>query len=211
MRLYHRGAAFCKKMRGKLSKMSEKRNIRDHKRRLLAAKYELRRKLYKALCKDPDLPSDMRDKHRYKLSKLARKSSFARVRNRCIYTGRPRSVYDKNFSYPFSWISISRSFDGHKEIFLVPKNSFNYPRKTLIQEENFILPGKKILSINRPVTTNWNIWRKRIKILGAFGMAHLYVEPAKVQQQLLLPLLSTNFLLDTSSSFFGKHSLKRVL
>nr|YP_011014911.1 ribosomal protein subunit S14 [Hancornia speciosa]WQB60314.1 ribosomal protein subunit S14 [Hancornia speciosa] len=33
--------------------MSEKRNIRDHKRRLLAAQYELRRKLYKAFCKDP--------------------------------------------------------------------------------------------------------------------------------------------------------------
>ncbi|KAK5769917.1 hypothetical protein PVK06_049957 [Gossypium arboreum] len=81
-------------MRGKLSKMSEKRNIRDHKRRLLAAKYELRRKLYKAFCKDPDLPSDMRDKHRYKLSKLPRNSSFARVRNRCISTGRPRSVYE---------------------------------------------------------------------------------------------------------------------
>ncbi|YP_006666119.1 ribosomal protein S14 (mitochondrion) [Malus sylvestris] len=32
--------------------MSEKRNIRDHKRRFLAAKYELRRKLFKAFCKD---------------------------------------------------------------------------------------------------------------------------------------------------------------
>nr|YP_005090479.1 ribosomal protein S14 [Lotus japonicus]YP_005090493.1 ribosomal protein S14 [Lotus japonicus]AET62939.1 ribosomal protein S14 [Lotus japonicus]AET62953.1 ribosomal protein S14 [Lotus japonicus] len=74
--------------------MSEKRNIRDHKRRLLAAKYELRRKLYKAFCKDSDLPSDMRDKLRYKLSKLPRNSSFARVRNRCISTGRPRSVYE---------------------------------------------------------------------------------------------------------------------
>ena len=92
MRLYYCGAAFCKKMRGKLSKMSEKQNSRDHKRRLLAAKFELRRKLYKAFCKDPDLPSDMRDKHRYKLSKLPRNSSFARVRNRCISTGRPRSV-----------------------------------------------------------------------------------------------------------------------
>ncbi|XP_019252822.1 PREDICTED: uncharacterized protein LOC109231630 [Nicotiana attenuata] len=77
--------------------MSEKRNIRDHKRRLLAAKYELRRKLYKALCKDPDLTSDMRDKHRSKLSKLPRKSSFARVRNR----------------------SSRDPFDGHKEIVLV--------------------------------------------------------------------------------------------
>lgn len=94
MRLYYCGAAFCKKMRGIISKMSEKRNIRDHKRRLLAAKYELRRKLYKAFCKDPDLPSDMRDRHRYKLSKLPRNSAFARVRNRCIFTGRPRSVYE---------------------------------------------------------------------------------------------------------------------
>lgn len=94
MRLYHCGAAYCKKRKGKVSKMSEKRNIRDHKRRLLAAKYELRRKLYKAFCKDPDLSSEMRDKHRYKLSKLPRNSSFARVRNRCISTGRPRSVYE---------------------------------------------------------------------------------------------------------------------
>ncbi|KAL4181287.1 hypothetical protein AMTRI_Chr12g236490 [Amborella trichopoda] len=60
MRLYNRGAAFCKKMRAIIST------------RLLAANYELRRKVYKAFCKDPNLPSDMRDKHRYKLSKLPR-------------------------------------------------------------------------------------------------------------------------------------------
>ncbi|KAH0438667.1 hypothetical protein IEQ34_023425 [Dendrobium chrysotoxum] len=74
--------------------MSDKRNLRDHKRRLLAAKYELRRKLSKAFCQDPDLPYDMRDKHRSKLSKLPRNSSFARVRNRCISTGRPRGVLE---------------------------------------------------------------------------------------------------------------------
>ncbi|XLS74669.1 hypothetical protein HN51_031534 [Arachis hypogaea] len=74
--------------------VSEKRNIRDHKCRLLTTKYELRRKLYKAFCKDSDLPSDMWDKLRYKLSKLPRNSSFARVRNRCISTGCPRSVYE---------------------------------------------------------------------------------------------------------------------
>ncbi|KAG4909417.1 hypothetical protein JHK87_055533 [Glycine soja] len=44
---------------------------------LLVAKYELRRKLYKAFCKDSDRPSDMRDKLRYKLPKLPRNSSFA--------------------------------------------------------------------------------------------------------------------------------------
>uniref|UniRef100_UPI0030012B2B ribosomal protein S14 n=1 Tax=Limonia acidissima TaxID=159053 RepID=UPI0030012B2B len=70
--------------------MSEKRNIRDHK----------------LFYKDPDLP---RDKHRYKLSKLPRKSSFARVRNRCIFTGRPRSVYE--------FFRISRIVFRHLEVF----------------------------------------------------------------------------------------------
>lgn len=74
--------------------VAEKRNILDYKRRLLVAKYELRRKLYKALCRDPDLPSNLREKHRNKLSKLPRNSSFTRVRNRCVFTGRPRAVYE---------------------------------------------------------------------------------------------------------------------
>lgn len=43
--------------------MSEKQNIRDHKRRLLAAKYELIEKAF-SICKDTDRSSDMRDKHR---------------------------------------------------------------------------------------------------------------------------------------------------
>lgn len=69
------------------------RNIPDSHRRVLAAKYELRRKLYKALTKDPELPKEVRDKHRYKLSKLPRNSSFTRLRNRCVMTGRARGVY----------------------------------------------------------------------------------------------------------------------
>ncbi|XP_047338530.1 28S ribosomal protein S14, mitochondrial [Impatiens glandulifera] len=77
------------------NKMLVHRNIRDYKRRLLVAKYELRRNLYKALCRDPDLPSHVRERHRIKLSKLPRNSSSTRVRNRCIFTGRPRAVYEK--------------------------------------------------------------------------------------------------------------------
>lgn len=73
--------------------MPENRNIRDNIRRVLAEKYELRRNLYKALCKDPELPTETRELHRNKLSKLPRNSSFTRVRNRCIFTGRPRAVY----------------------------------------------------------------------------------------------------------------------
>ncbi|XP_048497828.1 ribosomal protein S14, mitochondrial-like [Beta vulgaris subsp. vulgaris] len=75
--------------------VGDKRNILDYKRRLLAAKYELRRKLYKALCKDPELPSNTKEKHRYKLSKLPINSVFNRLRNCCIFTGRPRAVYEK--------------------------------------------------------------------------------------------------------------------
>ena len=64
--------------------MLEKLNIWDHKHKLLTTKYELRQNLYKTFCKDSDLPSDMRDKHHYKLS---RNSSFAWVRNQCISMG----------------------------------------------------------------------------------------------------------------------------
>nr|AKI85093.1 ribosomal protein S14 [Geranium maderense] len=76
-------------------KIDENRNVEDHRRRLLAAKYEMRRNLYKALCRDPSLPSDMRDLYRCKLSMLPRNSSFTRIRNRCIFSGRPRGVYRK--------------------------------------------------------------------------------------------------------------------
>lgn len=75
--------------------VGDKRNILDYKRRQLASKYELRRKLYKALCRDPELPPSMREKFRYKLAKLPRNSAFNRLRNRCIFTGRPRAVYEK--------------------------------------------------------------------------------------------------------------------
>ncbi|KAK9673632.1 hypothetical protein RND81_12G180000 [Saponaria officinalis] len=75
--------------------VGDKRNILDYHRRQLAAKHELRRKLYKAMWRDNDLPSSMREKARYKLSKLPRNSAFNRLRNRCIFTGRPRAVYEK--------------------------------------------------------------------------------------------------------------------
>nr|AKI85089.1 ribosomal protein S14 [Monsonia emarginata] len=82
-------------VRSKKLKIDENRNVEDHRRRVLAARYEMRRKLYKALCRDPSLPSDMRDAYRCKLSRLPRNSSFTRIRNRCIFTGRSRGVYSQ--------------------------------------------------------------------------------------------------------------------
>nr|YP_010943982.1 ribosomal protein S14 [Dichrocephala benthamii]WLW15618.1 ribosomal protein S14 [Dichrocephala benthamii] len=101
--------------------MSEKQNIRDHKRRLLAAKYELRRKLYKFVKIPIDLvicgtniviscPScqEIVPLHEQETDVFPRVALVPYIIS--------------NFSSRFSWISISGSFDGHKEIVLVASN-----------------------------------------------------------------------------------------
>lgn len=71
----------------------ENANLRDNHRRILAAQHELRRRLYKAMANDPSLPEEVREENRYRLAKLPRNSSFTRLRNRCVFTGRARGVY----------------------------------------------------------------------------------------------------------------------
>ncbi|KAJ6314060.1 hypothetical protein OIU78_017672, partial [Salix suchowensis] len=95
----------------------ENRNIRDNHRRLLAEKFELKRNFFKALVRDPTLPQEMRELHAYKLAKLPRNSSFTRVRNRCVFTGRPRGVYQlfRMSRLVFPFIGKPRSVGGHKE------------------------------------------------------------------------------------------------
>jgi ribosomal protein S14 len=67
--------------------------IRDQKRRVLVAKYELERMQCKAISRHKKLPNRIRYESFLKSSRLPRNSSRTRVRNRCILTGRPRSVY----------------------------------------------------------------------------------------------------------------------
>jgi ribosomal protein S14 len=69
--------------------------IRDMTRRLLLAKFELKRVQYKALCQDRNMPNAVRYEYFLKLSKLPRNSSKTRIRNRCTITGRSRAVYKK--------------------------------------------------------------------------------------------------------------------
>lgn len=69
--------------------------IRDHTRRSLVAKYEFKRTQYKAISHDRNLPYSLRYVFALKLALLPRNSSKTRIRNRCIVTGRPRSVYKK--------------------------------------------------------------------------------------------------------------------
>ncbi|CAN0871237.1 Ribosomal protein S14, mitochondrial [Linum grandiflorum] len=42
----------------------EPKCIKDHNRRLLAEKFELKRNLYKAFIRDPELPAEIREKSR---------------------------------------------------------------------------------------------------------------------------------------------------
>uniref|UniRef100_A0A7N2MRM6 Small ribosomal subunit protein uS14m n=3 Tax=Quercus TaxID=3511 RepID=A0A7N2MRM6_QUELO len=71
----------------------ENRNIHDNQRRQLAKQFELKRNLFKAFLRDPEIPPELREQQQYKLAKLPRNSSFTRLRNRCIFTGRSRGVY----------------------------------------------------------------------------------------------------------------------
>jgi|SRR3569833_1007705 len=73
--------------------MPSNRVITDKKRRKLALKYEHKRKEYKSIAYDRNLPNAIRYEYIAKLSKLPRNSSMTRSRNRCVVTGRARSVY----------------------------------------------------------------------------------------------------------------------
>ena len=76
--------------------MSKKSVVeRNEKRRRLVAQYADRRAALKAAAKDESLPQEERYAARLKLAKLPRNSSPNRVRNRCLLTGRGRSVYRK--------------------------------------------------------------------------------------------------------------------
>jgi small subunit ribosomal protein S14 len=91
MKLDSFGRVFSKK---KFNSKMANQAIRDQKRRLQLLKFELKRLQYKSLSQDRrSLPSDLRYEYSFKLSKLPRNSSKTRIRNRCIVTGRSRSVY----------------------------------------------------------------------------------------------------------------------
>lgn len=105
------------------SKISEKRNIRDHKRRLLAAKYELTRNLWKALClKTPIFRPNCAGDPPLQLVQVAQEQLFWKGEKPVhIYTGRPRSVYElfRVSRIVFRGLASRGSFDGRQESVLV--------------------------------------------------------------------------------------------
>jgi ribosomal protein S14 len=68
-------------------------SIQDQKRRTLVQQYELLRKQLKSIFYNTNLPNEIRQEAQAQLNALPRNSSSVRVRNRCVYTGRGRAVY----------------------------------------------------------------------------------------------------------------------
>lgn len=66
---------------------------RDQKRRNLFLKNELKRVQYKSLIKNFSIDGKTKKECVTKLNRMPRNSSLARVKNRCVLSGRGRAVY----------------------------------------------------------------------------------------------------------------------
>ena len=74
--------------------MAKKSALAKNNRRILSSKLnEKKRSELRLAVKDLALPMSERFAAQLKLSKMPRDSSYIRVRNRCLLTGRPRGVY----------------------------------------------------------------------------------------------------------------------
>ena len=68
---------------------------REKKRSKLVKRYAKKRAELKAILADQDASYEAKMEASVKLQKLPRDSSAARVRTRCVLSGRPRGVYRK--------------------------------------------------------------------------------------------------------------------
>jgi small subunit ribosomal protein S14 len=68
---------------------------RENKRNKLVQQYALKRKSLKEIIRAPNSSFEEKEVAHFKLQKLPRDSSVARLRNRCKLTGRPHGYYRK--------------------------------------------------------------------------------------------------------------------
>ncbi|GAX80404.1 hypothetical protein CEUSTIGMA_g7843.t1 [Chlamydomonas eustigma] len=74
--------------------LGSRRIQRDHFRRLAVQEHEAERTLYKAMTHDQSLPLDIRlQVQRLFETEMPRDAAANRVKNRCVLTGRSRSVH----------------------------------------------------------------------------------------------------------------------
>lgn len=69
--------------------------LKDRRRRILVASYEFRRLWLKSLYCDLSFSYDFRNYVYTQILNLSKNVSPARLRNRCVLTNRPRSIYRK--------------------------------------------------------------------------------------------------------------------
>ncbi len=76
--------------------MAKKSSIEKNKHRQdMVQRFAARRAKLKAVAANNGLPMEERFEARLKLSELPRNSAATRIRNRCVVSGRARSVYRK--------------------------------------------------------------------------------------------------------------------
>ncbi len=76
--------------------MAKKSSIEKNKHRQdMVRRFAARRAKLKAVAANNGLPMEERFEARLKLSELPRNSAATRIRNRCVVSGRARSVYRK--------------------------------------------------------------------------------------------------------------------
>jgi ribosomal protein S14 len=72
-----------------------KKNQKDKKNRLTFFQHEEKRKILKSISQNTNLSTFLRWKAGLDLSILPKNSSLTKLKNRCIFTGRSRSVLGK--------------------------------------------------------------------------------------------------------------------
>ena len=68
---------------------------RENRRARTVKKFDTKRKSFKAIIEDRNVPFEEKEAARIALQKLPRDSSPVRMRNRCNLTGRPHGYYRK--------------------------------------------------------------------------------------------------------------------
>lgn len=71
----------------------KRRNLKDANKRAHFARVEETRLLFRALVKDRSLPQNIRFHMSMELNALPRQSAICKIKNRCVVTGRAKSVY----------------------------------------------------------------------------------------------------------------------
>lgn len=66
---------------------------RDKKRRMLFSDYEFLRMQYKSIIHNRSIDKEIRFSYAFQFAQLPRNSSQVRIQNRCVLTGRSKSVY----------------------------------------------------------------------------------------------------------------------